>query len=141
MTHNIVINDENGIEPLPSCRSHREWLVEKYKLEAAIALKFFSDELPIEPAIEHIRECTMCREWLNRIVPANILRRQSRLARYCCASMFVAVEETGTNGKNKITFELFRGEDPCWKIGGVRSFISYCPWCGKKLPDSPFISE
>jgi hypothetical protein len=55
--------------------------------------------------------------------------------------MFVAVEEADSRDKNKITFELFRGEDPCWMIDGRRSFISFCPWCGKKLPDHPFIME
>jgi hypothetical protein len=139
-----MITEIDGSEPLPICRIQRGWLVERYKLEAMIALKFFSndfDSTTEATAIDHIRQCLKCREWIHRIIPEDVLRRQSRLARYCCASMFVAVEETGSHGKNKITFELFRGEDPCWKIGGVRSFISFCPWCGKKLPDKPFISE
>ena len=139
--HTISINDENELEPLPTCRAVREGLVEQYALEAMIALKYFTEDSPAAPAIEHVRQCEKCREWINRIIPPELLRRQSRLARYCCASMFVAVEETGVKGKNKVTFELFHGEEPCWKIGGVRSFISYCPWCGKKLPDRPFIME
>jgi hypothetical protein len=52
--------------------------------------------------------------------------------------MFVAVEEP-KNKKSKITFYMFRGEDPCWQIEGVMTFISYCPWCGKKMPEKPFI--
>jgi hypothetical protein len=137
----ITISEQDGSEPLPICRTQREWLVEQYKLEAMIALQFFSEDSQISTAIKHVRECQKCREWLHRIVPADVLRRQSRLVRYCCASMFVAVEEATSRNENKITFALFRGEDPCWMIDGRWSFISFCPWCGKKLPDKPFISE
>jgi len=56
----------------------------------------------------------------------------------CCAGMFVAVEEAEGSVTNRITFEMFRGEDPCWMIDGIHSFISYCPWCGKKLPNRTF---
>jgi hypothetical protein len=38
-------------------------------------------------------------------------------------------------------FEMFRGEDPCWKKDGIPTFACYCPWCGKKLPDKLFIEE
>jgi hypothetical protein len=55
--------------------------------------------------------------------------------------MFVATEEYKERGKTRISFELFRGEDPCWLIDGNRAFITYCPWCGKKLPDKPFIDK
>ena len=55
--------------------------------------------------------------------------------------MFVAFEESDARNKNRVTFELFRGEDPCWMIDGIRGFISFCPWYGKKLPDKPFIPE
>lgn len=145
----ISITDKDGTEPLPICRAQREWLIARYKLIEVIALKFLSDDLPVaeddravdKKAIEHIRRCPQCREWIHRLVPEDVLRRQSRLARYCCAGMFVAVEESDLRGGNRITFELFRGEDPCWMIDGHRSFISYCPWCGKKLPDKPFITE
>ena len=143
----IPISEADGAEPLPICRANRDWLVSRYKLEAMIALKFFGDESPVSErdkeadtkAVDHIRKCPKCREWVHRIVPKDMLRRQSRLTRYCCAGMFVATEEA--KDKNRITFELFRGEDPCWMIDGKRSFISYCPWCGKKLPAKPFIEE
>jgi hypothetical protein len=52
--------------------------------------------------------------------------------------MFTAIEEANGPNTNKITFEMFRGEDAWWMIDGIRSFISYCPWCGKKLPGQPF---
>jgi hypothetical protein len=142
----IPLNDAGGSAGLPICVAQREWLVKRYKGESAIALKFFSDELPLAEgdqqvdarAIKHIRECPRCRDWLHAVVLPEVLRRQRRLTRYCCAGMFVAFEEADGQAGNRITFEMFRGEDPCWMIDGIRSFISYCPWCGKKLPDQPF---
>lgn len=147
--HTIATTDANGSEALPICRAQREWLVTRYRDEPMIALKFYSDDLPVaegdratdEKAINHVRKCPKCREWLHRVVPVDILRRQRRLTRYCCSGMFVAIEEAESSHNNKITFELFRGEDPCWMIDGRRSFISFCPWCGRNLPGEPFISE
>lgn len=145
----IPLNDADGSESLPICRAQREWLVTRYKLESAIALKFFTDDLPVAQgdrhtdahAIEHVRRCPRCRDWLHAAVPPDVLRRQRRLSRYCCAGMFTAIEEANGPNKNKITFEMFRGEDACWMIDGIRSFISYCPWCGKKLPGQPFVAD
>ena len=143
----IPINEPDGSEPLAICRSNRSWLVDRYKVDAMVALRYYSDEPPVSDrdsqadtkAVEHIRKCPKCRDWIHHSIPASVMTRQHRLSRYCCAGMFVAFEEP--SGKNRIEFELFRGEDPCWKIDGHRSFISYCPWCGKKLPDKPFINE
>src|SRR5215204_214223 len=133
----ISISEPDGSEPLPICRAQREWLVSRYKSEAAIALKFFAHDEPVreadrqtdQHAVEHVRKCPKCRAWIHAVVPADVLRRQSRLSRYCCAGMFVAVEEAD---ENRVTFEMFRGEDPCWMIDGQHTFASYCPWCGKK---------
>ena len=144
----ISINNPDGSEPLDVCRGNRSRLVDRYKIDAMIALKYFSDELSISDdettrdakAIEHIRKCRECSAWINHVIPKPILRRQHRLTRYCCARMFVAVEEPDKT-KNRIQFELFRDEDPCWKIDGKWSFISHCPWCGKTLPKEPFITE
>lgn len=145
----IDITDGEGRTPLGICRAQREWLVSRYKAIELIALKYFIEDAPVaegdkntdEKAIKHIRQCPKCREWFHRVTPEATLRRQSRLARYCCAGMFVAVEEFEGDNRNRIEFELFRGEDPCWKVDGIRTFASYCPWCGKKLPDKPFIEE
>ena len=74
------------------------------------------------------------------VVPPETLRRQSRLIRYCCASMYVAIEEP--HGADiRISFEMYRGEDPCWKIDGKPTFAAYCPWCGQKLPSKPFVDD
>lgn len=143
----ISINDADGAPPLAICRGHREWMVDRFKIEASIALRYFSDDLPVseddratdESAARHIRKCPKCREWIHHIVPESVLQRQRRLTQYCCAGMFVAVEEADADTKNRIAFEFFRGEDPCWMIDGKYSFASYCPWCGSKLPGQPFI--
>lgn len=143
----IPLLEADGSEALPLCRAQREWLVSRYRDEPMIALKFFSDGLPVAEhdaatdtkAIQHVRQCPKCRAWFHRVVPDDILRRQHRLTRYCCASMFVAVEEASPTSADRVSFELFRGEDPCWKLGDAMSFLSYCPWCGKQLPDRPFI--
>ena len=145
----IPISEPDGSEPLPICRAHREWLVSRYTREAMLALKFFSNDEPVpegdrqtdQKAIDHVRKCPKCRAWLHSVVPPDVLRRQSRLTRYCCAGMFVAMEEADEMTKNRVTFEMFRGEDPCWRIDGKRTFASYCPWCGKKLPEKPFITD
>lgn len=146
----IPLTDKDGSDPLSICRVQREWLVSRYRDAESIALRYFSNDLPIadrdratdEKAVDHIRKCPRCREWFHQVVPDDVLRRQSRLVRYCCASMFVAVEEADLYpSMPKISFELFRNEDPCWKIDDRYGFISFCPWCGKKLPDQPFITD
>jgi len=143
----ITISEPDGSDPLSICARNRSWLVDRYHIDAAIALRYFSDNEPVSDqnrdadtmAIDHVRKCPKCRKWIHHAIPKEILRRQHRLSQYCCAGMFVAVEEPESK-KNKISFYLFRGEDPCWQIEGVLSFISFCPWCGKKMPNRPFIS-
>jgi len=143
----ISITEPDGKEPLGICRSHRAWLVDRYKIDSMVALCYYSDEPPVSErnadadakAKKHIRTCPKCRSWIHYAIPAPVMRRQQRLSQYCCAGMFVAVEEPAN--KVRIDFELFRGEDPCWKIDGHRSFMSFCPWCGRKLPPKPFLNE
>jgi len=117
----IPISEPDGSPPLPICQAQREWLVSRYTSEAMLALKFFSNDVPVpegdrktdQKAIDHVRKCPKCRAWIHSVVPADVLRRQSRLTRYCCAGMFVAVEEVDEGNKNRVSFEMFRGEDPC----------------------------
>jgi hypothetical protein len=143
----IVLDDPDGRAALPICRANREWVVSRYRDFSMIALWFFRDDLPIaeadratdQKAMRHLRSCPKCRNWLHFVVPEDVLQRQYRLTRYCCAGMFVALEES--DAPNRVSFELFRGEDPCWMIDGYRSFASFCPWCGSKLPNKPFIDE
>ncbi|MCB0331752.1 MAG: hypothetical protein KDD70_18915 [Bdellovibrionales bacterium] len=91
--------------------------------------------------LKHITGCPMCQEWLMASLPPEKIERQRRLAQYCCSGFFCAVEEPKESGEAKIRFSMFRGEDPCWGIGKRWSFLKFCPWCGSKLPDSPFIAE
>ncbi len=148
MTQSISLTDADGKDPLPICKLNRKWLIDYYKLPEMIALRFFSDEEPVNDSkradeqkiIRHIRKCPKCREWFYGAVPANMLRRQHRLSKYCCSGMFVSVEESNKYNVPRFVFTMFRGEDPCWMIDGKSAFARYCPWCGKKLPDRPFIS-
>ena len=145
----ISLLEPDGSEPLPICQAQRQWLVARNKSDTGLALKFFSDNEPVaegdrltdQKAIDHVRKCPRCRAWIHSVVPADVLRRQSRLTRYCCAGMFVAVEEADERSDIRVTFEMFRGEDPCWNFDGKRTFASFCPWCGKELPDKPFITD
>ena len=60
----ILLTDADGSEGLPICRAQREWLVSRYKSEPMIALKFFTDDLPVggldastdAKAIDHVRK-------------------------------------------------------------------------------------
>jgi len=145
----IPLVDADGRDPLPICRRNREWLIDYYKGPEAIVLRFFSDASPVRQrdkseenqSIKHLRECPRCRPWVSTIVPEQLYRRQARLARYCCAGMFCAIEESDSRQTPRFSFSLFRGEDPCWQIDGKNTFAVYCPWCGKKLPDAPFIKD
>jgi hypothetical protein len=142
----VQITEPDGSEPLSICARNRSRLVDTYHIDAMIALRYYSDNEPVSErdkvsdlkSIDHVRKCPKCREWIHHVIPKDIMRRQHRLCKYCCAGMFVAVEEPKSK-KSKITFYMFRGEDPCWQIKGVVTFISYCPWCGKKMPEKPFI--
>lgn len=142
----ISVQDADGKEPLPICRRNRDWLIDHYKVAEMIVLRFFSDAPPVnakykaeeEKAIKHLRECPKCRPWTSTIVSEHMYRRQANLARYCCSGMYCAVEEHAERGGPQFSFTMFRGEDPCWQINGHNTFASYCPWCGKKLPDHPF---
>ncbi len=143
------IKDADGREAMRLCRAHRQWLVGQYRLGEMIVLRYFShgtagtsDNDDAESgAWAHFEECAACRAWISAIVPPSVYLGQSRLARYCCAAMFCAVEEWKERGRPRFEFSMFRGEDPCWKIDDAHSFARYCPWCGKKLPDGPFIPD
>ena len=145
----ISLTDADGKDPLPICLGNRAWLTDYYMSPEMIALRFFSEEVPVnnkikedeQKVVNHIRQCPKCREWFHSIVPTNVLQRQHRLSKYCCAGMFTAVEESTIRATPRFSFTMFRGEDPCWMIDGINAFASYCPWCGKRLPDKPFISE
>lgn len=142
----ISVQDADGKDPLAMCRRNRDWLIDHYRGAEAIVLRLFSDAPPVsarakteeEKAVKHLRECPKCRPWASTIVSPEMYRRQAALAKYCCAGMYCAVEESEQRGGPRLSFTMFRDEDPCWQINGDNSFISYCPWCGTRLPDRPF---
>ena len=88
----------------------------------------------------HIRNCPACQAWLKQEVPHEIFERLERVSKYCCIMMFAAVEEP-ESATVRFSFGLFRGEDPCWSIDGKSTCVSYCPWCGKRMPPEPFRNE
>lgn len=147
--NNITITEPDGKEPLAICRGYRKYLVDFYKSIEMLALRFFSDHVSLRDsekvdenkAVEHLRNCPKCRSWLHSVVPAGVLRRQSRQSQYCCAGMFCAVEEAEQRNEPKFEFTMFRGEDPCWMIDGKNAFARFCPWCGQRLPEKPFIGD
>jgi hypothetical protein len=103
-------------------------------------------------AAEHIQNCELCQDWYARKTGEQISARQgerkkdrrSRMQRYCCVLMYAAVEENspldirlrlrGIRGENLWT--LFQ---PDRQLGFVH--FSYCPWCGEKLSEEPFIDD
>jgi len=88
----------------------------------------------------HLDSCPSCRDWFDAQVPAAVMRRQTRLSRYCCASMFVASEETDRRKGVVVSFTIVRDEI-CWMIDGKQTYARFCPWCGQALPDRPFIED
>jgi len=88
--------------------------------------------------VRHLLKCKSCKRWLETMSPQETLLRQKRLSKYCCSGLYCAVEEPATNNGEPVAFILFRGEDPMWVFGQKSTPISYCPWCGHRLPNRPY---
>jgi hypothetical protein len=127
-------------EPLAECAAHRAELSERFALPHILALWWLQPAAVASSAREHLASCPDCRDWLDTRIPADIMRRQARLSRYCCARMFAAVEEADTRRDVVVAFAMIRDE-PCWMIDGRQTYAAYCPWCGTTLPDRPFIAH
>jgi len=97
-------------------------------------------DVAVKQAIEHLLCCQDCQAWRIASLEPDLFKwrteRKARCKKYCCTSMFMAVTDERVD--LNVRFELFRGEDPCWMIGGYYAFAHYCPWCGSTLPDRPF---
>jgi len=134
-----------------NCKQHQRYLLQACSSDPFILALWFVDpnhEISgvgktneADAAFEHMEACVSCTEWFYKTVPREALKRQARMLRYCCSGMFVAVEEPDRYSRNQFTYSLFRGEDVCWRIDGKQTFANYCPWCGLKLPDKPFIDS
>jgi hypothetical protein len=134
-------------EPMTDCAAHRAYLSGRFALPHALAQWWLlaptdalSKDASSVPARDHVASCAACRDWLDTRIPADIMRRQARLSRYCCAGMFVAVEEADAGRDVVMAFAMIRDE-PCWMIDGKQTYAAHCPWCGKVLPDRPFIEQ
>lgn len=84
--------------------------------------------------INHVANCVACQKWLDTINPGRVTARETA-AKYCCAHMQGAVND---NDRTKFSFEMFRNEEPCWRINDDYAFAQFCPWCGQALPCGPF---
>ncbi|WP_444907153.1 hypothetical protein ACJJIR_02015 [Microbulbifer sp. SSSA008] len=74
------------------------------------------------------------------------MKRIDKIKSYCCIGLFYAVEEAEGGDEVKVKYtRSFRGksvwyvEVPDGSIGG--NLISYCPWCGTKLPKTPYLVQ
>lgn len=101
-----------------------------------------------QQSVLHVQNCGSCRKWLEGNVSGEFkshLEKNNRiLEMYCCSSMFSAVEYPRKE-ELKIKLIDFQG-DPAWAVMNLESvggnlLISYCPWCGKKMPDKQFNTE
>ena len=124
------------------CAMCQDLLARRFPLPHALALWWLRptpDEDDIR-AKAHVASCGICRSWLDAHVPVDIMQRQKMALRYCCVSMFAAVEEADPDEDVVVSFMVIRGE-ACWSMDGKQTFFAYCPWCGSALPDHPFIER
>jgi hypothetical protein len=61
---------------------------------------------------------------------------------YCCVMSSSAIRESAGYGEISIKFANFVGENVWYievpeKTVGGNNLISFCPWCGSKLPAKP----
>ena len=125
-------------EPSADCVAHRAELSMRFELPHALALWWLQPSTVASSARAHLASCADCRDWLEDRIPGDIMRRQARLTRYCCARMFAAIEEADASRDVVVAFTVIRDE-PCWMIDGKQAYAAHCPWCGQALPDRPFI--
>jgi hypothetical protein len=122
------------------CTAHRTYLAERFAFPHVLALWWLQSSADASPVRAHVAACAACRDWIDARVPADVMRRQTRLSRYCCACMFGAVEEADPKDDVVVAFTMIR-DDPCWMIDGKQAYATHCPWCGQALPDRPFIGH
>jgi len=94
--------------------------------------------------VRHVQNCESCRAWVSGKIPPKEIDRMKRLKQYCCPVMYGAVEQ---EGYDEISLRLvnFQG-DPVWAISnfdtvGGNLLVSYCPWCGTKMPKKQFVES
>ena len=151
--HVYVIDTSNadGSTPRADCLAAREWMATYYD-SAIIPLRVFSDtEVPVRgrpvfgstedmECVAHVRQCGDCRDWMHTVADEKWVVRQGRLARYCCAQMFGAVEEPKSSShKIEWLHAVHPDYGPFWSIDGKATHLAFCPWCGHRMPSKPFV--
>lgn len=154
----------DGSEPGSKCKKAREWLATHYgnpysighRLAVDAPRKYssrrhadgYSDEKDAAH-ISHAIGCDQCSDWISAVVGEKIIRRQRRLAHYCCPQLFGAIEEPKRSTLHiKLRYEAperFEGASK-WilslandKIERSTLFVNYCPFCGQLIntPERP----
>ncbi|MDG9671268.1 hypothetical protein ONV78_26275 [Hahella sp. CR1] len=114
------------------------FLVDYFRVRLNTGASFYgnADTEPVKSQ-SHIYGCSSCERWLNNEVPRKYTARPFAMAHYCCSGMYVAVEENEQCMNSIVKFDEFATSDGGqWRIGNL--FISYCPWCGIRLPYKSF---
>ncbi|KOO56759.1 hypothetical protein WH43_18365 [Rheinheimera sp. KL1] len=136
---------------MSNCEKYKKDLESWKAFETLSGLIFHgSDGLPCDgegiyqESVLHVQTCKSCRSWLEEKISSETHSRLTKLKQYCCPVMFVAVEENEID-QLKVGLMSFQGEST-WAVMnfntvGGNLLLCYCPWCGKKLPNSPFITE
>jgi hypothetical protein len=147
-----------GLSSDAVCSAAREWMLQHYKDEAIVALRYYTDEeVPrVTPSLDadldkrhvsHIRDCERCTAWVRSFAGEKWMERQRRLAECCCPRMFGILEAEKRKGRDShMEFKKEWHHDAGWLwhqkfyYGEVSVFsyqVNYCPWCGRniRLPD------
>lgn len=139
-----------------TCEHARIWLREHYNVPQIMALRFYGGSssgrlstTEFDPAFDeevfsHVKACDQCENWVTSFCGENIMHRQRRLAKYCCAQLFSAVEEPPA--ANNMTIHLeYHAPPNCegshyWKLTVADNhkkcgslMINYCPFCGRPV--------
>ena len=156
--------NRDGSAPSSKCKKAREWLATHYGNPYSIGHRLAVDA-PNKYAtrrgsdgysfaedamhISHAIECDQCSDWISAVVSERILRRQRRLAQYCCPQLFGAIEEPNRSTLHiKLRYEAPEQLEGCYRwvlsladdrIERSTLLVNYCPFCGEliKTPERP----
>jgi hypothetical protein len=135
-------------EPTSQCLAARDWMVRYYD-DVILPLRYHTDkEVPRRNApgfdstedalwVSHVRGCDSCVRWVREVAGERMMERQRRLVQYCCPQMFSAVETPKTFCRVQLGYD-YKAEAQQWYLNTERT-INYCPWCGTRLPNGPFV--
>lgn len=95
----------------------------------------------IKKVCNTLQTCKSCQSWLKERVPDDEEARLTRLEKYCCPVMCGAVEHEELHVQ-----QIYFQGDVTWAVMNFESvggnlLISYCPWCGSKMPNKPFVDN